>query len=164
MNQKNNKKNLPVDKNNNSSKNAISEIEKAIEQNPEILEKLTESKTIQEIALHKSESYSGPLPHPDILKKYNEIDPNFAQIIFSHFKDEQTHRHSIDNKAIDGAIKSDKRAQWMAFSLSASVILLSFFCIYSDKEVAGAIGIIAGLGTLIAAYLKSGKNNDKKDN
>jgi uncharacterized membrane protein len=152
-----NKSNLSKDK------NLVLQLEKAIESNPEILEKLLDRPVIQQIALHKSESYSGPLPHPDILKRYNDLDPSFSKTIFSHFKEEQEHRHRIDNKAIDGAISSDKRAQYMAFIICLVVLGISFYSVYSGKEVAGIIGLVMSLGGLIAAFLKGNSNNNKKN-
>lgn len=158
-------KNTPASKNNLSKdQNLVLQLEKAIEGNPSILEELLDRPKVQQIALHKSESYSGPLPHPDILKMYNELDPDFTKIIFTHFKEEQEHRHKIDNKAIDGAIRSDKRAQYMAFTICIIVLGISFYAVYSGKEVAGIIGLVMSLGGLIAAFLKSNNNKDKKDN
>ncbi|MDF7667442.1 DUF2335 domain-containing protein [Orbaceae bacterium ESL0727] len=157
-------KNLPINKNNlQKDCPIVLQIEKEIENNPNILEELLERPSIQKMVFHKSESYSGPLPHPDILKKYNELDPDFSKTIFAHFKEEQEHRHRIDNKAIDGAILSDKRAQYMAFFICIIVLGISFYAVYSGKEVAGIIGLVMSLGGLIAAFLK-GNNNSNNNN
>ena len=37
----------------------------------------------QEMAISKLEMYSGPIPHPDILKKYDELDPGAAKLLLS---------------------------------------------------------------------------------
>lgn len=103
------------------------------------------------------------MPHPDLLQKYSELDPNFAKVIFKHFEEEQAHRHRIDNKAINGAISSDKRAQWMAFIICLIVLGISAFALYSDKETAGIIGLVMSLGGLVTAFLKGNKNKDRSD-
>ena len=45
--------------------------------------------------LQVSETYSGPLPHPAIIKQYNEIQPDFAERLLRMAEDQQAHRHSI---------------------------------------------------------------------
>lgn len=132
---------------------------KSYQKNLEILDQLFESPLIQQTVIHKIESYKGPLPHPDILKKYDEIDPSFSKIIFQHFEKEQNHRHSIDNKSIDGAIKSDKRAQWMAFILSFLIITTGVVATFCGYEIFGASAVGFNIAGLIAAYLKGRTSN-----
>lgn len=88
------------------------------------------------------------MPHPD-----------FTKIIFALFKKEQGHSHKIDNKDIDVAIRSDKRAQYMTFTIC--IIVLDILCI-SGKKIADVINLIMNLCGLIAAFLKSNKNKVKK--
>lgn len=38
----------------------------------------------QQMAMAKLEMYSGPIPHPDILKQYDEINPGAAQLIIKN--------------------------------------------------------------------------------
>ena len=153
------KKNENVPTNKVPYSDVVLEMEKAIEKNPEILDQLFESPLIQQTVIHKIESYKGPLPHPDILKKYDEIDPSFSKIIFQHFEKEQNHRHSIDNKSIDGAIKSDKRAQWMAFILSFLIITTGVVATFCGYEIFGASAVGFNIAGLIAAYLKGRTSN-----
>ena len=74
------KKNENVPTNKVPSSDVVLEMEKAIKKNPEILDQLFESPLIQQTVIHKIESYKGPLPHPDILKKYDEIDLSLIHI------------------------------------------------------------------------------------
>jgi Predicted membrane protein len=38
---------------------------------------------VQRVHVEQSEIYEGPLPHPDIVKAFKEIDPSFPDRIFS---------------------------------------------------------------------------------
>ena len=80
------KKNENVPTNKVPSSDVVLEMEKTIKKNPEILDQLFESPLIQQTVIHKVESYKGPLPHPDILKKYDEIDPSFSNDNLSTFR------------------------------------------------------------------------------
>jgi uncharacterized membrane protein len=46
-------------------------------------------------------SYSGPLPHPDILQQYDRIVPNGAERIFAQFESQSAHRRMIEAKVIN---------------------------------------------------------------
>jgi len=42
--------------------------------------------------------YSGPLPHPNVLKAYKEIYPDSVKIIFEEYQKETNHRREMENK------------------------------------------------------------------
>jgi len=41
-------------------------------------------------------SFSGPIPPPQFLEKYNEIVPGSAEIIINMAKDQSEHRQSLE--------------------------------------------------------------------
>lgn len=49
----------------------------------------------------KSVQFSGPIPHPDTLKKYNDIVPGLADRIVSMAELDQKHIHEMERKALD---------------------------------------------------------------
>ncbi len=63
----------------------------------------------QEQAIEKLEMYSGPIPHPDILKKHDDIDPGVAKLIIENGVEESKHRRSMENQALAFAQKDRKR-------------------------------------------------------
>jgi uncharacterized membrane protein len=44
----------------------------------------------------QTEMYSGPLPHPDMLKQYEEAVPGLAQVIVHQFSEQGTHRRWLE--------------------------------------------------------------------
>src|SRR5690606_18263089 len=66
--------------------------------------------------------YSGPVPHPAILERLGEIDPEFPRRVFDLVEQEQTHRHQVEKERL-GAAVSDASAgrrerrlgQWLGF-------------------------------------------------
>lgn len=47
------------------------------------------------VAAQRIEHFEGPIPHPQILKKYNDIVPDGANRIFGEFEAESKHRREI---------------------------------------------------------------------
>ncbi len=58
-------------------------------------------------AVHQS--FSGPLPHPDLLRHYNEILPGVAERIFSMAEAEAEHQHAMESVPLQYTSKETKR-------------------------------------------------------
>ncbi len=50
---------------------------------------------------HRVEQFSGPVPHPDILKKYDEIMPGLAERLVSMAEDSMRAEVKLKSKAVD---------------------------------------------------------------
>lgn len=64
--------------------------------------KKAESESEESVLLHlqRSEFYAGPFPSPEMLRKYNEIDPGLVNRIFDYAERDQEHRHSIEREKV----------------------------------------------------------------
>jgi uncharacterized membrane protein len=45
--------------------------------------------------------FSGPIPPPDVLRSYQEVNPDFAERIFRMAELEQAHGHATENRQLD---------------------------------------------------------------
>ena len=53
------------------------------------------------LEVQKSEiSFSGPLPHPDIMKGYDDIVPGAAERILKMAENQQNHRFKLEEKIV----------------------------------------------------------------
>ncbi|MCK5416664.1 DUF2335 domain-containing protein [Candidatus Parcubacteria bacterium] len=59
----------------------------------------------QTAVVHQSVSFSGPLPHPDILRKFDEVCPGTAKIIIEMAKTQSEHRQALEKSVINSDIK-----------------------------------------------------------
>lgn len=50
-------------------------------------------------------SYSGPIPPPDVLERFNQIIPKGAHRILKMAEKQQAHRHALETKVISSDIK-----------------------------------------------------------
>ncbi len=114
---------------------------------------------VQSIIAARSESFSGPLPHPELLRKYEEAFPGAAERIFKIAEKEQEHRIKYDNNRLGGALIQSKRGQWMGFSLCILFGALAFAMAYLGYPALA--GVIGG-GTIVSLAIVFVLNKEPK--
>ncbi len=133
------------------------ELKEVLEQLPEqaIEEMLAEivAERIQEerATLAIYQQFSGPIPPPQVLSGYDQVQAGFAERIMAMAENEQTHRHSLETQALTSSITIQKRGQLFALLLSLLILSISGFLIYDGKELAGSA--IAGASLTGLAYI-----------
>ncbi|MCS2146891.1 DUF2335 domain-containing protein [Scandinavium manionii] len=136
-------------------------IEKELAANPELVNALLESGHFQAMVRHET-SFSGPLPPPEIIRDYDQILPGGAERIFAMAEKEQAHRHEMDSTAVNGAIRKDKRGQWMGFSIAFIILAIaSVFAWRGNTTFAGSLIAIDLLG-LVSIFVL-GRRRAKSD-
>jgi uncharacterized membrane protein len=113
------------------------------------------------------QSFSGPLPHPEILKMYNDIMPGSAEKIIKMAEDQSLHRRNLENKVIESDVKRQRNGQVLGFIISMFGLLMSaVIAIFSDP-LAGAIVGFGTLASLVGVFMyginikaKNLKNNE----
>jgi uncharacterized membrane protein len=64
---------------------------------------------------HQSVSFSGPLPPPALLAKYNEVIPNGAERIMAMAERQSAHREFLEKQVVAGNVASQARGSHYAF-------------------------------------------------
>jgi uncharacterized membrane protein len=117
-------------------------------------EKIPSKQQSQQIVQQQSiTSYSGPIPPPNILIKYEEIQPGFADRIIKMAEKQGEHRQSLELKVINSDISIRNKGQYFAFILGLISIISGTFLIYSGKNIQGFIVLITSLGSLVTAFM-----------
>ena len=75
----------------------------------------------QMVSFRKEETFAGPIPHPEIIEKYEKIYPGAAKIIFEEWDRQVKHRHEIEKSVI----KTDN-----AKSILAVFVWFYYCCFY----------------------------------
>jgi uncharacterized membrane protein len=115
------------------------------------------------LVLHaESTSFSGPIPPPGILEKYNEIIPNGAERIMAMAEKQSAHRESIEKRVIDGEVASQTRGSWFAFIITVLAISGGVFLIEQGKSASGLTTIITSVAGLVGVFVYS-KQEQKKE-
>src|SRR4030095_4782065 len=125
---------------------------------------LARQQTTTQTQIITAAKFEGPLPHPDLLEKYETIVPGGAERIFARFEKQSDHRMQLEANVING---DNKRANWglfiggfLAFILISGGIFLS----YINKPLEGLSSIgIASAGLFINAFWNRKRRQDDID-
>lgn len=97
------------------------------------------------VLLQQQQHFSGPLPLPAHLEKYNEILPGAAERIMAMAEAQSKHRREMETKSIDSDISRSKLGLWFGFIIGTLGLSLGAFLMYAGKLLEG--GLLGG-GTL----------------
>ena len=114
------------------------------------------------IIKQQTELYSGPIPSPEILIKFEDAIPGAANRIITMAEKEQTHRHYRENKEILIPLITERLGMIFAFLIVLAIFGCGTWLIFIDRQVSGTIlsgtSIITIVGYFIQGKKKSIKN------
>jgi uncharacterized membrane protein len=116
----------------------------------------------------QSVSFSGPLPHPAILEKYNEIIPGGAERILAMAEHQSAHREHLERTVVEGNVKSQARGTLYGFIICLVSIVGGFALLFEGKNAQGLAAIISSLAALAGVfvygrYKQAKERTDKAD-
>src|SRR5690606_17071182 len=151
--------------------------EQLLERNPHIFDGLSNTKKKQLLNSFKdvarieiqesfiqSQFFSGPLPDPNTLKAYSEINPNLAIEIVEMAKTEQNYIQKRDDKIIEKSFQLKSRGQAFALTIALTAIIGGVICILYGQPIAGSIVSGVGLVGLVSQFLGGSSSDSKDDN
>lgn len=113
-----------------------------------------------------AQAYSGPVPHPDLMKGFGEVDDNLPMHIMNMAIDAQKHTQNREVMVINSYFGQKKLGMVLAFVLSLTVIVISGVLIAIDKQLSGyifgGVGTILLVALLIGSQIKVPNNVDGK--
>lgn len=103
-------------------------------------------------AMHHS-SFSGPLPPPDVLKRYNEVVPGAAERIITMAEAQAKHRQELERAEVFGGNRRANLGQYFGFTIGiAGLVVALILGIRGNAWVAGLIGVL-DLGGLVSIFV-----------
>lgn len=106
------------------------------------------------------QSFQGPLPHPDILKQYNECYPQAAKIIIDKFSEQVDHRIDIEKTVIKSNTRNSTLGVVFGFILGLVGILSGTYLIMNDKDLTGIGFYVVSVGSLVATFIYKNKKSE----
>lgn len=128
--------------------------------NPEILqaeEIKAELEKIEQI-LVKKESFSGPLPHPEHFRKYNQIVPGSANRLLKMAEDDLAHVHSMQKKQLSLETFAVVSGLITGALIALVALLGSGYLIMEGHDIAGAILGSGSLASLVGVFVYGRKS------
>lgn len=107
-------------------------------------------------------SYSGPLPPPEVLERYNEILPGAAERIISLAESQHHHRQELEKCVITSNVKAQKLGTVLGFIVSMTVVIGGMFLIHEGKSTAGLATTLTALASLVGVFVWS-KHEQQRD-
>jgi uncharacterized membrane protein len=110
----------------------------------------------------QSVSFSGPLPHPALLAKYNEVIANGAERIMAMAERQSAHRESLEAQVVAGNVASQARGSHYAFIICLVTIVGGFVLIGMGKNILGISAVIGSLATLAGVFIIARREQKKE--
>ena len=103
--------------------------------------------------------FSGPLPPPDVLEKYERVSPGAAERIIAMVETQNSHRHELEKSLVNNGCKQASKGQNCAVTLGALAIIFGAIAGVSGAQWTGSvIGGLVVVG-LVSAFIRSRRGN-----
>lgn len=107
-------------------------------------------------------SFSGPLPPPEILEKYNQVLPGGAERIVAMAEQQSKHRQHLELTVVESNAFVQKLGPILGFIIAMTAVVGGFFLIEKGKDAYGLAAIITALASLAGVFVY-GKKKQKKE-
>ena len=109
-----------------------------------------------------SQSFSGPLPPPEILRKFDEVVPGAAERIIKMAEDQSIHRKELEKKVIDSDIARSKWGQILGFVIAIAGLAVSAIIVVYGSAIAGGIIGVGTLASLVGVFMYGSKTRSEE--
>src|SRR5436190_22278572 len=101
------------------------------------------------------QAWGGPLPHPDALARFEEVQPGLAGIIVGEFQTQAAHRRDLEGRVVRSNIRHAFTGQIFAFLILGGLVAGGIYLVHEGRNAAGIAAItgaiVSGLWALTAA-------------
>ena len=120
------------------------------------------TKPISAIQVSESRHYSGPLPLPEDLAKYDQVVPGAAERIMQMAEKEMQHRHENDNMMAKNIVRTTILSILAAFFCVLVMAGLVFYALHKGyPTVAGTIAV-GSIAAVAGVFFRQKANKEKE--
>lgn len=99
------------------------------------------------------QSYSGPLPPPAALEKYDQVLPGSAERILSMAESQHRHRQNLELNVVNSNISAQRLGVILGFVIAMTTILGGIYLVATGKPASGLAAIITPLAALVGVFV-----------
>jgi uncharacterized membrane protein len=114
------------------------------------------------VVLRQSQSFSGPLPPPEMLRKFDEVVPGAAERIIKMAEEQSAHRKDLEKKVIESDISRSKWGQVLGFIIAVAGLAFSALIAIYGSAIAGGIIGIGTLASLVGVFMYGSSSRSKE--
>lgn len=105
------------------------------------------------VSLSRTEVFSGPLPHPNILAQYEAIVPGAAERIIVMAENQSRHRIAMEDRVIQSDIRNSKYGQIFGFIIAVLGLVISCVLVLTGYTLSGTIFAGVILLSLVSVFV-----------
>jgi uncharacterized membrane protein len=102
---------------------------------------------------HKSIQFSGPLPPPEILVRYNDAVPGGAERIVAMAEKQQEHRHRLESAVVMANCRTQQIGQVLGSIVCMTAIIGGVYLINKGHSITGATAAITAVAGLVSVFI-----------
>lgn len=122
------------------------------------------SREVLLVQQQREEIFAGPLPHPEILAKYESVLNGSADRILRMAKEQTRHRREMEDKQLEADIKESRTGMVYALMVSLTIVLcgtaIMLFHTGVGSYISGSLLNLVGVASVINAFLRKGDNKE----
>lgn len=110
----------------------------------------------------RTQIFHGPLPHPELLEKYDKVVPGLAERIITLTENQASHRQYLERKVIDADVIAQYMGQVFGFILGLVGIGGGIFLASRGLAVFGTIFGGASLSALVGVFVYGARKRSRE--
>jgi uncharacterized membrane protein len=97
--------------------------------------------------------FTGPIPPPEVLSKYNDALPDAAERIVAMAESQLKHRQDIEKQVIDSNCKAQQRGPIYGLIVALAAIGGGVYLIHAGQSAEGLAAVIAPLAGIVGVFI-----------
>lgn len=97
--------------------------------------------------------FSGPLPPPAVLERYEKALPGSAERILAMAEKQSEHRRQVEQKIIHSDILDSKLGLWFGFLIGLAAVLVGGWVSVKVSTGAGGVISISAIAALVGVFV-----------
>lgn len=97
--------------------------------------------------------FSGPIPPPAILERYEKLIPGAAERILSMAEKQSSHRQAMEKRIIYSETFQAKAGMFFAFLIVIAALIIGGYLSLKNSPVSGLISLIAAIGVIVTTFM-----------
>jgi len=110
----------------------------------------------------QSPAFSGPLPPPEALERYNQTLPGLAECIIVMAESQHSHRLELEEHVIHSNVSAQKLGTVLGFVVAMTTVIGGIWLVHGGKSGEGLAAILTALASLVGVFVYS-KREQQKD-
>jgi len=112
-------------------------------------------------SIQQTEQWTGPLPHPEALARFNEVVPGSADRIIAMAEREQAHRTEMQRSVLNAEIGDNRRGHYLGFAVAIAEVIGVPVTVWLHAPAAVSIALVSVpvLG-IVRAFINRESNDE----